>query len=62
MQEQTSFPREVGEAALAHTLGDKAEQAYARSDLFEKRREMMDQWADFLAENADQVAVSGGVS
>jgi integrase len=62
VQEQTSFPREVGEAALAHKLGDKAEQAYARSDLFEKRREMMDQWADFLAGNADQVAVSGGVS
>lgn len=48
-QEQTSFPREVCESALAHVVKDKAEAAYARSDLFEKRREMMQAWADFLA-------------
>lgn len=36
-QEQTNFPREVAEAAMAHRMGDKAEQAYARSDLFENR-------------------------
>ncbi|MCG3267904.1 integrase arm-type DNA-binding domain-containing protein [Yoonia sp. I 8.24] len=47
-QEQTNFPREVAEAALAHTIKDKAEAAYARSDLFEKRRMMMDAWAAFL--------------
>ena len=47
-QERTSFPREVCEAALAHTLKDKAEAAYARSDLFEKRRELMTAWARFL--------------
>ena len=47
-QERTRFPREVCEAALAHTLKDKAEAAYARSDLFEKRRELMDTWARFL--------------
>lgn len=47
-QEQTNFPREVAEAALAHVVGDAAEQAYARSDLFEKRRKMMDGWAAFL--------------
>ena len=47
-QERTSFPREVCEAALAHTLKDKAEAAYARSDLFEKRRELMHAWARFL--------------
>lgn len=44
-QERTTYPREVAEAALAHTIKDKAEAAYARSDLFEKRRKMMEAWA-----------------
>ncbi len=43
--ETTSFPREVIEAALAHGIKDKAEAAYARSDLFEKRRKLMEAWA-----------------
>ena len=47
-QERTNIPREVCEAALAHTLKDKAEAAYARSDLFEKRRELMERWAHHL--------------
>ena len=38
----------ASEAALAHTLKDKAEAAYARSDLFDKRRKLMDAWARFL--------------
>ena len=42
---ETHFPREVAEAALAHVIGDKAEQAYRRSDALEKRRELMDAWA-----------------
>jgi integrase len=48
-QERTTFPREVAEAALAHVVGDSTEQAYARSDLFEKRRKMMESWAQFLS-------------
>ena len=44
--ETTSFPREVIEAALAHGIKDKAEAAYARSDLFDKRRLLMDAWAN----------------
>ena len=48
-QERTNFAREVTEAALAHTIRDKAEAAYARSDLFEKRRKLMESWATFLA-------------
>ena len=48
-QEQTSFQREVQEAALGHKIGDMAEQAYARSDMFEKRRKLMETWALFLA-------------
>ncbi len=46
--EQTNFPREVCEFALAHRIKDKAEAAYARSDLFEKRRLLMDAWGEFL--------------
>ncbi len=43
--ETTSFPREVIEAALAHGIKNKAEAAYARSDLFDKRRDLMEAWA-----------------
>jgi integrase len=42
---ETDFPREVAEAALAHVIGDKAEQAYRRGDALEKRRELMSAWA-----------------
>lgn len=44
--ETTSFPREVIEAALAHGIKDKAEAAYARSDLFDKRRKLMEAWSN----------------
>ena len=46
--ERTSFPGEVAEAALAHVVGDKVEAAYRRGDLFEKRRRLMDAWAEFV--------------
>ena len=45
--EQTSTPWAVAEAALAHTLGDSVASAYARSDLFEKRRVLMQAWGDY---------------
>jgi integrase len=45
--EQTNYPREVCEAALAHTLKDKVEAAYRRTDLFDKRRQLMADWAAF---------------
>ena len=48
-QERTNIPREVCEAALAHTNPNKAEAAYARSDLFAKRRDLMERWARFLS-------------
>lgn len=47
--EQTNFPREVAEAALAHSLKDKVEAAYQRGDLFEKRKKLMEAWASFIA-------------
>ena len=43
--EQTTFSWAVVETALAHTLGSATEAAYARSDLFERRRELMETWA-----------------
>lgn len=45
--ETTVYAREVAEAALAHTVGDKVEAAYRRGDLFEKRRRLMGDWAAF---------------
>lgn len=47
VNEQTSFPREVREAALAHVNKDKVEAAYSRTDYLEKRRPMMEAWASF---------------
>ena len=47
--ECSNAPREVAEAALAHVVRDKVEAAYARSDLFERRRVLMDDWAAYLA-------------
>ena len=46
--ERTSMPREVVEAALAHTVQNPTEAAYARCDLFECRRRLMDDWAGYL--------------
>ena len=43
----SSFPREVTETALAHVIGDKAEQAYRRSDALDKRRKLMEAWATY---------------
>lgn len=45
--EATHFPREVVEAALAHNIGDATERAYARGDLFEKRRKLMNAWSGY---------------
>ena len=45
--EQTNLPRAVCEAGLAHTLKDKTEAAYHRTELFGRRRELMDGWAAF---------------
>ena len=55
--EQTSFPREVAEAALAHSVRDKTEAAYQRGDLFEKRRELMDQWAQYCLKGKGKARV-----
>lgn len=51
-QERTNFSREVSEAALAHTIKDKAEAAYARSELMDKRRALGEAWAGYLAQES----------
>jgi integrase len=47
--EQTTHPSEVAEMALAHTVGDKVEAAYRRGDMFDRRRQLADEWAAFCA-------------
>jgi integrase len=46
--EETHFPREIAEAALAHSVGNEVEVAYRRGDALEKRRGLMEAWADFI--------------
>lgn len=55
--DRTNYPKELAEAALAHTLENKVEAAYRRSDALERRRSMMEDWALFLFSNdeADKV-------
>lgn len=58
--ERTSFPREVAEMALAHTLSDKVEAAYRRGDLFQKRSKLMEAWATFCGQRnfaADVISI-----
>ena len=49
--EKTSFPRELAEQALAHSLESKVEAAYRRGDALEKRREMMEAWMKFIRDD-----------
>jgi integrase len=48
----SNFPREITETALTHVIGDKAEQAYRRSDALEKRRKLMEAWAAYCEPKA----------
>ena len=54
-QEQTNYPREVAEKQLAHSLSNKAEAAYARSELIEKRQAMLEAWNSYLEESKAKV-------
>jgi integrase len=55
---ETHFPRELAEHALAHVIGDKAEQAYRRSDALARRRDLMDAWANYCAGEANANVVA----
>ena len=54
--EETVHPREVAEAALAHKVRNPIEAAYRRTDLFERRRRLMDEWANYLTGESRQPA------
>ena len=47
--EETDHPREVVEAALAHVVQNRVEAVYRCTDLFERRRQLMDDWAAYLS-------------
>nr|WP_294352206.1 tyrosine-type recombinase/integrase [uncultured Sphingomonas sp.] len=57
--ETTGFPHEVCEMALAHTIANKAEAAYRRGDLFNKRAELMDAWARYRDADGNQPSDGG---
>ena len=59
--EETDHPREVIEAALAHVVRNRVEAAYARSDLFERRRRLMGDWARYLAQGSGEDLEAFGV-
>jgi integrase len=56
--EETSFPREIAEQALAHATGGAVEQAYRRGDSLEKRRGLMQAWAQFCEPVNDENVVT----
>ena len=53
--EETSFPREIAEAALAHVVGDETERAYRRGTALEKRRRLMLAWANYCEPKFDNI-------
>ena len=57
--EETSFPRDVVEMALAHTIESGVERAYRRGDLFQKRRDLMEAWADYCESGWSTAAITG---
>ncbi|HAO2891839.1 TPA: integrase, partial [Escherichia coli] len=56
--DQTTFPRELAEAALAHKIGDAVEQAYRRSDALIKRKKLMKAWAEYLTKVQNTKVIS----
>ena len=59
--EAANAPREVAEMSLAHKVGSNVERAYARSDLLERRRELMERWSAFVADQSLKQEVSSSV-
>ena len=55
--ENTSFPHNVAEMALAHTIGNKVEAAYRRGDLLAKRTKLMQVWSDYCYTDQEKGAV-----
>ncbi len=59
--ERTNFPRDMAEMALAHTISNAVEAAYRRGDMLERRREMMQHWADFSNQALPQPGTALGI-
>jgi len=59
--ERTEFQGEVAEAALAHVVGDRVEAAYRRGDLFDKRRKLMEAWAEYIGPETSSMLQKGHV-
>jgi integrase len=57
VSEETNFPSDLAEAALAHIKGDKVEAAYQRGTMFEKRRKLMTAWAAYCGKPVDNIKV-----
>lgn len=55
--EVSTFPSDVAEMALAHVIKNKAEAAYRRGDLFEKRRKMMEAWSSYLRQDQNDTVI-----
>jgi integrase len=55
--ERTNYPRELIEAALAHVIGDAAEQAYSRGDMLARRRQLMEAWSEFCSRPAAEAEI-----
>ena len=63
--ERTNYPKDMADMALAHAVGDKVDAAYRRGDMLEKRRQMMQAWAEFCdlpAKSGEVVAINRKVA
>jgi integrase len=56
--EQTAYPDEIRKAASGHSVGDSVKEAYQRTDLLEKRRNLMNEWSNFLDISNEERAAS----
>ena len=55
--EQTAYPDEIRKAASGHTVGDAVKEAYQRTDLLDKRRSLMNEWAKYLNKKSKKHSV-----
>jgi len=62
VSERTNYPRELAEMCLAHQVGSAVERAYARSDQFDKRKEVMERWAGFCVQSNRKIISIGHAS
>ena len=58
--EKRDYPNELSQMALAHTIGSAVEAAYRRGDMFEKRRRLMADWAEFLQPSLTRLRAETG--